>query len=106
MKMDAKHTQGPWKFDRSKTTHDGEYDYAISAEGVPVLAEAFGRSSDGGRPAAEANARLIAAAPALLEACERLLEELRLIRMKDSGAVYDVTCRIVAEAAISKATTA
>lgn len=57
------HTPGPWTMRRSMLTHDNAYDFAISADGVPVLAEAFGRDADGGWPAAEANARLIAAAP-------------------------------------------
>lgn len=40
---------------------------AISAVGAPVLAEAFGRTADGGKPPAEANARLIAASPSLFD---------------------------------------
>lgn len=49
------------------------------------------------------HAHLIAAAPAMLEALKALREELRLIRMKDTGAVYDVMCRIQADAAIAAA---
>ena len=66
--MGTKHTPGPWKLDRSLQPADGEYDYAISSPEHFVLAEAFGRSANGGHPPAEANARLIAAAPELLEA--------------------------------------
>jgi hypothetical protein len=41
---------------------------------------------------------------ALVDTCKRLLEELRLIRMKDSGAVYDVTCRMDAERVLADLT--
>lgn len=64
---EIKHTPGPWSISRSKMPIDGTFDYAISAEGAPVLAEAFGRTSDGGWPNSEANARLIAAAPDMLD---------------------------------------
>jgi len=62
----GQHTPGPWTVTRSKMETDGAFDYAISAEGSLVLAEAFGRDAKGGWPPAEANARLIAAAPELL----------------------------------------
>lgn len=39
----------------------------------------------------------------LVSALGRALEELRMIRMKDSDAVYDITCRIDAERALEKA---
>jgi hypothetical protein len=58
----SKHTAGVASVRRSKWPSDGEYDYAISCEGAPVVAEAFGRASDGSLLPAEANARLIAEA--------------------------------------------
>lgn len=69
----SKHTPGPWSFLRSKAPVDGEYDFAISGEGAPVLAEVFGRFSNGGYSPAEDNARLIAAAPELLDALRNLV---------------------------------
>lgn len=76
----TEHTPGPWQSMRSKAPHDGEYDYAIGAEGAPVLAEAFGRTADGGRPPAEANARLIAAAPDLLAQLDMVVGDLVMLR--------------------------
>lgn len=64
--MADRHTPGPWRLQRSPHRQDGEYDFAIHADGVMVLAEAFGRDAHGGTPPAEANARLIAAAPTML----------------------------------------
>ncbi len=69
-------TPGPWHVKRAKLHVDDAFDFAISADGVPVLAEAFGRSANGGRPDAEANANLIAAAPDLLSALKEARDEL------------------------------
>jgi hypothetical protein len=65
----ASHTPGPWATHRSRFPVDGQTDYAIVA-GQQVIAEAFGRSDRNVYPPAEANARLIAAAPDLLAALE------------------------------------
>lgn len=48
------------------------------------------------------HARLIAASPDLLQIAKELSEELRLIRMKDTHAVYDATVRIRAEIVFAK----
>ena len=96
--MGTKHTPGPWKLDRSLQPADGEYDYAISSPEHFVLAEAFGRSANGGHPPAEANARLIAAAPELLEALDRIQNWPRVF---DGLRAEDVA---FARAAIAKAT--
>ncbi len=64
-------TPGPWSAQRAKYPVDGEFDYCIGAMvngQTKCIAEAFGRVSVDGRPNAEANARLIAAAPDLLAA--------------------------------------
>jgi hypothetical protein len=53
------HTAGPWTVTRSKMATDGAFDYAISADGAPVIAEVFGRDANGGWPNAEANADFI-----------------------------------------------
>lgn len=66
--MNARHTPGPWVVQKSNGLHDGQHDFAIHATKAKVLAEAFGRDSNGNIISAEANARLIAAAPDLLKA--------------------------------------
>ncbi|MCW5605997.1 MAG: hypothetical protein KIT18_15760 [Burkholderiales bacterium] len=70
------HTPGPWVVRRAKFQVDGAYDYGIGAmiDGHErCLAEAFGRVAEDVYQDAEANARLIAAAPCLLAALESLI---------------------------------
>ena len=71
-KASGVHTPGPWTYRRAKYPVDGSYDYAIAAkvggQEFCIIAEAFGRVADAVWPDAEANARLIAAAPDLLAA--------------------------------------
>jgi hypothetical protein len=90
------HTNGPWQATRSD-----------SAEGYDVwwiTASPNGHNSEkeicsvSGRE--EGNARLIAAAPTLLDLLKRAREELRLIRMKDCGVIYDVLIRLEMDMAI------
>lgn len=107
----AAHTPGPWETRRAVTPDNtGGYDWAITKDGK-VLAEAFenvGYATDGEtydkRPA-QANARLIAAAPELLEA----LEEARELVCKtwcderDTDCPHCLECQD-AQAAIARAT--
>ena len=76
------HTPGPWIYHRSKQPDNtGGYDYAITDSQNKIIAETFQNvdyaSHDGKvynqRPA-EANARLIAAAPELFAILSELLE--------------------------------
>lgn len=62
----SKHTSGPWR------THLTDDTLVIDAVGVPV-ATMDGNYIDGSHSNIEANARLIAAAPDLLEALEKIL---------------------------------
>ena len=76
MKMTAKHTPGPWTIkgpsapNRPKT--DGG-DYAIIADGK-IIAEAIYQTDETDFQPVIANARLIAAAPDLLEALKLFVE--------------------------------
>lgn len=70
------HTLGEWTVTRSKGLHDGQFDYAISAGKHRVIAEAFDRDARGNIVAAEANARLIAAAPEMLQTIRTLVSRL------------------------------
>ena len=109
-----KHTPAPWEKARSIFQTDGEYDFAISAKGVPVLAEVFGRSSDGGHPPAEANADFIVTAvnshASLTECVKVLVEALDGLR-KAAGKIPADTknhpemigCLCEAEIALSRA---
>lgn len=72
--MSAQHTPGPWETRRARTPDNtGGYDWAVAKDGK-VIAECFEHVdfADVGtgfyRVPVEANARLIAAAPDLLEA--------------------------------------
>ena len=61
-----KHTPGPWKIRKSVLARN---DFAIAAEHF-IIAETFWHVGPAMFKDAEANARLIAAAPDLLAACE------------------------------------
>lgn len=66
-------TPGPWFTKRARHPVDGEFDWCVSADidgSLRVISEAFGRVSALITPNAEANARLISAAPDLLAALE------------------------------------
>lgn len=88
----TRHTPGPWATSRD----------AVPADHVQVTVYA---ESDGERVATafrtEANAHLIAAAPALLAALEDALESLR--RLPDAPDAYRITCINQAEDAIASA---
>lgn len=54
-------------------------------------------------PASMETAHLIAAAPDLYEVLARAQEELRLLRLKDTGVVYDTMLRVDMDRALAKA---
>lgn len=67
------HTPGPWAYRRDET---GEDEFVVVSDGRPYVATVHG----GARDWTEHNARLIAAAPELLEACKAQAEELKALR--------------------------
>lgn len=70
---ESKHTPGPWK------THDNigrKGELGIIADVAPCIIAIMGNAKEWPREA-EANARLIAAAPDLLKACKKILAEIK-----------------------------
>ena len=75
---ESRHTPGPWEAFDAKT-QDGEVTIGIRGDGEFIATldvVAIGAGPYKLPPNAEANARLIAAAPELLEACKALLGEM------------------------------
>ena len=93
--MSAKHTPGPWSAVRwhDKDTDQGGWNIAASGHLLPMsdMDSGDGDSSD-------ANARLISAAPDLLEALERLLPYARYAFMQSDEEEH------LLEAAIERST--
>ena len=98
------HTPGPWKVDSPPRTVTFEPAFAVNGDYGPPLAFVLG-SDD--HPEVRANARLIAAAPDLLEALEAALPWIDLARGSDlnTDASHEAIDRIEAQAraAIAKA---
>lgn len=107
--MNTKHTPGPWDWSRSAKPY-----FSINihqAEGAPYTSEssdvAYIHEHTNGICAtwvdrvdvAEANARLIAAAPELLEALQQCIA-----RLEPSSSTWDKKAYLVGKAAIAKAT--
>ena len=95
--MPSKHTPGPWEAGDLEPFTDGgaTYVYADKApEGKRLPAIAL-------EPNSETNARLIAAAPDLLEACKGMLKERGLDGHQHSGMA--IVWKDKARAAIAKA---
>lgn len=68
--MKTNHTPGPLKYDRRKNQNTGHFETVI-VYGAAVLATVWPRNVEA---ETDANARLFAAAPELLECLERLLD--------------------------------
>lgn len=91
-------TPGPWS--ASQTYPPG--DWCIHARGIPWQLAYLRRHKNHAWPL-EANASLIAAAPDLYRALLAAQEELRLIRMKDHGTVYNPALSTQIALALQKA---
>lgn len=101
--MAEKWTPGPWEFRPYGGMFPSHRGNIISiCRGFPQrwVADAVGQETADER---EANARLIAAAPELYAALDAAREELRLIRMKDTGAVYNPALRTQIDIVLAKA---
>lgn len=93
---DTKWTPGPWTWNGYCVID--QTNNVIAIEGI---AQPHGYVPQG--DVSYANARLFSAAPDLYEALEAAQEELRLLRMKDTGTVYDPTLRGRISAVLAKA---
>ena len=95
------HTPTPWEWEwDGKPCGDEHYGLLKGQDGVPVLE--VDDQTDERIVVTAANARLIAAAPDLLEACERLLKYDATCRDDDCQELNDIRAR--AKDAIAKAT--
>jgi len=90
--LNTKHTPGPW--------HTGGVNL-ISVYGCDGIQLAVITDRDGATPADKANAKLIAAAPDLLEACTRAMNIIEAEH--EACSMYTAHIDII-EAAINKAT--
>jgi hypothetical protein len=85
----AEHTPGPWSYNRDE---GGMHGHVIST-GEYVICE-LPDAGDGASPHTEANARLIAAAPGLLEAAKQAMQALQREYDKyDNCQWHDPDCR-------------
>lgn len=76
--MSNKHTPGPWHADGLEIWATKAVRFNLTTVGTPMIAAVCAHADmEGGFPA-NANARIIAAAPELLEALERLVTEIIL----------------------------
>ena len=113
---ESKHTPGPWHItgpSSGKGPSDDGGDYAIRSCGNYIIAEAIHKVDHNTYEPAESNARLIAAAPEMLEALNWLVSEVRATMslaeesMRESAGNTNIKCLLdrltQAEAAIAKA---
>jgi len=89
--MNEKHTPGPWKY-----SHRGVYFYSNVHKYGETIAKCYGNNY-------QANARLIAAAPALLEACRGLLMRIAIAAIDNDPIMPQEPEIIAAQAAIKLA---
>lgn len=92
----TQHTTGPWAYTyASYTGQDGEEIPAFEVHGAEKVCDTVESQS---RNEQEANARLIAAAPELLEALEALAEEARVNMAGGAGHLLDEAFAVIAKA--------
>lgn len=97
--MEAKHTPGPWEMVEHSWSRTGIYAKAIGIAALDIADEATEETQEEWQAMMAANARLIAAAPDLLSACQSAISHLEW-----SLTAEDPRC-VAMRAAIAKATT-
>lgn len=95
---DAKHTPGPWR-----VSQHGRFFDVLSSEKTPIVKWAGFDDCDRATQEHVANARLMAAAPEMLEALEQIAETGIYDKMTMSYEEERNHMRSIAEAALSKA---
>ncbi len=101
--MSTQHTPGPWHFTHETDAHRARGKFlVVFPVGDPVVVCDVNRHRG---PASEANARLIAAAPELLEALNDMLDEFRCDTSYPMGDVRHAAVEAIAKAraALAKA---
>ena len=101
-----KGTPGPWKFERVKLRSPGSPTFieVVAADGPVLPWSAFDRTDRSKRENSH-NARLIAAAPELLEALRKVDEQLGDVECESAADARAVErCHDIIRAAIAKAT--
>jgi len=110
MNAQTKHSSGPWV---AVELHDADQPWAIIPSRQPIAASVANKTLDiaaiwprGGKKMAEANARLIAAAPELLEALQDIASSCAIVAALETCRERDVLLGVekLARAAIAKAT--
>jgi hypothetical protein len=98
------HTPGPWQISGpSKPDNVGGRDYAVLDEQTKIIAECYEKVGPSDTRPAYANARLIAAAPELLQACKELVDIASGLRRNPNRTYGAVDAIVEAEKAIAKA---
>lgn len=94
---DLKHSPGPWFMEAE--SYDSYYDISDDFGTSLAKVEAWdGDNDEEVMGEAKANARLIAAAPELLSACQMLLVRLEGSKDLPKGSVYDFAVATIAKA--------
>ena len=70
-----KHTPGPWRYEGAEVWATAPMRFNLTTAGTPMIATLCKHEDADGRFPVEANARLIAAAPELLEALEYAIKQ-------------------------------
>ena len=101
--MTVRHTPGPWRYVAS-IPEDGANCWWLCREGMPRLESEIGCVNGPQCSVTEADARLIAAAPDLLEALQEVLPMLEALLLVDRRQPEPGSVGHKARAAIAKAT--
>lgn len=99
---------GPWKVvarpgELNESCWIGPKNHELVMMSIAEVRNGANDPEYGGPKTQLANANLIAAAPELYQALKAAQEELRLIHMKDTGAVYNPALRTQIAVALQKA---
>lgn len=96
------HTPGPWMFERFSHVQYGADAFDVKTKDTHIAEVGRPERGSGSNDTKEANARLIAAAPCMLEALTKILQEHDFLA-DEGGTICDNDYVVMARLALSKA---